>query len=68
MRSQFSYTDVMMNMDLLAVVTPPCIYQWYSLDDIYVCVELLADDVWESEDDKTGFFSVGVDNLDRLFL
>ena len=25
--SQFSYTDVMMNMKLLAVVTPPSIYQ-----------------------------------------
>ena len=39
-----------------------------SLDDIYVYVELLADDVWEAEDDKTGFFSVGVDNFDQLFL
>ena len=26
MRSQFSYTDIMMNMKLLAVVTPPSIY------------------------------------------
>ena len=26
LRSQFSYTDVMMNMKILAVVTPPSIY------------------------------------------
>ena len=26
-----------------------------------VRVELLADDVWAAEDDKTGFLSVGVD-------
>ena len=42
-------------------------YLLLSLDEIYVHVELLADDVWEDEDDKTGFFSVGVDNFDRLF-
>ena len=39
-----------------------------SLDDIYVCVELLADDAWESEENKTGFLSVGVDNFNWLFL
>ena len=38
------------------------------LDEIGVCVELLADDVWEAEDDKTGFLSVGVDSFDQLFL
>ena len=27
LRSQFSYTFVMMKMELLAVVTPPSIYQ-----------------------------------------
>ena len=38
-----------------------------SLDEIYVHVELLADDVWEAEDDKTRFLCVGVDSFDRLF-
>ena len=38
---------------------------WYEID---VHVELLADYVWESEDDKTGFLSVGVDIFDWLFL
>ena len=31
-------------------------------------VELLADDVWAAEDDKTGFLSVVVDIFDRLYL
>ena len=39
-----------------------------SLDDIYVRVKLLVDDVWEYEDDKRGLFSVGVDSFDWLFL
>ena len=39
-----------------------------SLDDIDVPVELLADDVWEAEDDKTGFFNVEVDTFDQLCL
>ena len=38
-----------------------------SLDHIYNRVELLADGVWEAEYDKTGFFSVGVDNYDQFF-
>ena len=33
-----------------------------------VCVELLTDDVWAAEDDKTGFLSVGVDVFDQLYL
>ena len=33
-----------------------------------VSVELLADDLWAAEDNKTGFFSVGVDSFDRLYL
>ena len=33
-----------------------------------VGVELLADDVWAAEDDKTGFLSVGVDIFDQLYL
>ena len=32
-----------------------------SWDEIDVRVKLLADDVWEAEDDETGFLSVGVD-------
>ena len=39
-----------------------------NLDDIDVRVELLADDWWETEVYKTGFFSVGVDNFYQLFL
>ena len=38
-----------------------------SIYEIDVRVELLVDDVWEAEDDKTGFLSVGVDIFDRLF-
>ena len=33
-----------------------------------VGVELLADDVWASEDDKTGVLSVEVDSFDRSLL
>ena len=33
-----------------------------------VCVKLLADDVWADEDNKTGFFSFGVDVFDQLYL
>ena len=33
-----------------------------------VRVKLLADDVWASEDDKTGFLSVGVDSFNRIYL
>ena len=43
-------------------------YLLSSLDDIYVFVKLLADDLWEAEDDKTVFFSVGVDSFDQIFL
>ena len=39
-----------------------------SIDEIDVCVELLADGVWEAEEDKIGFFSVGMDFFDQLFL
>ena len=39
-----------------------------SLDNIDVCVELLADDVWKVESDKTSFFSVVVDNFNQIFL
>ena len=37
-----------------------------SWDEIDVCVELLADDVQEAEDDKTGFLSVGVDSFESI--
>ena len=43
----------------------PLLSSWY---EIYVCVELLLYNVWASEDDKTGFLSVGVDILDQLYL
>ena len=33
-----------------------------------VRVKLLADDVWASEEDKTGFLSVEVDIFDQLYL
>ena len=39
-----------------------------SWDEMKVCVKLLADDVWASEQDKTGFLSVGVDIYDQLYL
>ena len=39
-----------------------------SLDYIDVRLKLPANDAWEAEDDKTGFFSIGVDNFDQLFL
>ena len=31
-------------------------------------IELLADDVWAAEDNKTGFLSVVVDSSDWLYL
>ena len=37
-----------------------------SWDGIDVGVELLAYDVWEAEDDKTGFLSVGVDIFESV--
>ena len=40
----------------------------WSWDEIDVCVKLLTDDVWEVEDDKTGFLSIEVDSFDQLFL
>ena len=40
-------------------------WSWY---DIIVCVELVLYDVWCSEDDNTGFLSVGVDIFYRLYL
>ena len=39
-----------------------------SRDKIDVRVELLADDVWETDYDKTCFLSVGVNSSDQLFL
>ena len=37
-------------------------------DDTDVRVELLANDVWEAEDAKIGFLSIGVDGYDQLYL
>ena len=45
-------------------VVMPLLSSW---DKIDVRVKLLADDAWESGDDKTGFFSVGVNSFDILF-
>ena len=42
-------------------------YLLSSWDEIDVCIELLADDVWAAEDDNTGFLSVEVDSFDWLF-
>ena len=42
-------------------------YLLSSIDEIYVRVELLADDVREDEYYKKGFLSVGVDSFDQLF-
>ena len=39
-----------------------------SWDEMDVRVELLADDVWSAEYDKTGFLIVGVDIFDQLYL
>ena len=36
--------------------------------DMYVFVELFADDAWVTEDDKTGFLNVGVDYFGRLYI
>ena len=33
-----------------------------------VGINLIADDVWATEDDKTGFLSVGVDIFNQLYL
>ena len=33
-----------------------------------VPVELLPDDAWAAENDKTGFLNVGVDFFDRMYL
>ena len=38
---------------------------WYEMD---VCVKLLADDLWETEYDKKGLLSVGVDIFNLLYL
>ena len=39
-----------------------------SRDEMDVHVELLADDVWAAEDDKTGLLGVLVDSFDILYL
>ena len=37
-----------------------------SLDEIDSLVELLAYDVWDNEDDKSGFLDLWVDSFDQL--
>ena len=44
------------------------LFSFSSWDDIIVRVKLLVYDVWFSEDDKTGFLSVGMNISDRLYL
>ena len=44
------------------------LYLFSSRDDITVCDKLVVYDVWFSEDDNTGFLSVGVNIFDRLYL
>ena len=39
-----------------------------NLDEIGVRLELLADGVWEADDDKPSFLSVRVDSFDQLYL
>ena len=39
-----------------------------SWDEMDVSAELLADNVWSDEDDKTGFLIFVVDSLDQLYL
>ena len=39
-----------------------------SWDDMDIFVELLTDDVWAAEDDKTSFLIVGVGRFDQLYL
>ena len=43
-------------------------YLLSSWDEMDVCVELLADDVWVADDDKTSFFSVALDIFGRKYL
>ena len=43
------------------------LYLFSSRDDIIVCDKLVVYDAWFSEDDNTGFLSVGVDIFDRLY-
>ena len=38
--------------------------RWYDMDG---GIELLADDVWAAEDDKTSLLSVGLDIFDQLY-
>ena len=45
-------------------VVIPLLSRW---EDMYGGIELLAEDVWAAEYDKTGFLSVGVDNFNQLY-
>ena len=49
---------------LFSFVVVSLLSRW---DDMDGSIELLADDVWAAEDDKTGFLSVGVDIFDQLY-
>ena len=43
---------------------PLCLRGW----DVIVGFEIVIHDVWFAEDDNTGFLSVGLDDLGRLYL
>ena len=43
-------------------------YLLSSWDEMDVCVQLPAYDVWSDEYNKTDFLSVGVDSFDQLYL
>ena len=45
-------------------VVMPLLSRW---DDMGGGIELLADDVWAAEDDRTGLLIVGLDIFDRLY-
>ena len=57
-------SDVVEVLFLFLVVL---IYLLSSWDEMGVPVELLADDAWAAEDDKTGFLNVGVDCFGQLY-
>ena len=62
-----TWVDVIYIWDVVLVLIVSNVYIIKSRRD-RCSFELLADDAWESEYDKTGFFSVVVDIFDHLFL
>ena len=58
-------SSVFLVLFLFLLVTMYLLSSW---EEIYVRVKLLEYDVWEAEDDKTGFLSAGGDIFDQIFL